>query len=378
MTSRRSLWVAAALAVAGLVLAGVLAREHAQAHAGIASFCAINDYVNCDRVATSRYSVVLGVPVAVWGALAYGAALALALTGLRRSRPHESWPAGLLFLLGAAATAVAVVLALVSELLVGALCLLCAASWLVSAGLLAGGWRATRPAGIAAAVRADLAYVRSRLWRSAALVVAAAALVLVARTAYPRYWERKAAAQARSAPVAVTAPSGPPVVVEFSDYQCPFCAIAHFESKKVLAARPDVVLVRKQFPLDPACNPIIKRPIHPDACTLAVAGICAEEQGKLDAMDDALFANQKEKIPLDAIVSRVGLDLPRFKECLEATSTTRRLQGDIASGIAVGIKATPTYVVNGVAYSGQLRADLLPPPVGPQSPAAPASSARAP
>ena len=65
MTPRRALIASAALATVGLVLAGVLAYEHAQAHAGATSFCAINDFVNCDRAATSSYSVVLGLPVAV-------------------------------------------------------------------------------------------------------------------------------------------------------------------------------------------------------------------------------------------------------------------------------------------------------------------------
>ena len=55
MLRRRSMWVAAALAVAGLTLALMLVRQHAQAHAGVESFCSINEFVNCDRVATSRF-----------------------------------------------------------------------------------------------------------------------------------------------------------------------------------------------------------------------------------------------------------------------------------------------------------------------------------
>ncbi|HTP49073.1 MAG TPA: vitamin K epoxide reductase family protein, partial [Anaeromyxobacteraceae bacterium] len=78
LSPRRALWAALALALAGLACALYLARLHQQAHAGIASFCAINETFNCDRVATSRYSVLLGLPVAVWGVFAFGAASALA------------------------------------------------------------------------------------------------------------------------------------------------------------------------------------------------------------------------------------------------------------------------------------------------------------
>jgi protein-disulfide isomerase len=376
MTRRRSLLVAAALSAAGLVLALVLARQHAQAHAGVESFCAINDFVNCDRVATSRFSVVLGLPVAVWGALAYGLALLLALVGLRERRPHPAWPAGLLLLLAAGAVAAAVALALVSELAIGALCLLCAASWLVSAALLAAAFGATRPEGAAASVRADLGLLAARPARSAGLALAAAAVVALVAAAYPRYWEhppRAAAAPAR--PPATTQAARPPlpapaaapaaasrVVVSFSDYECPFCALAHEEAKEALASRPDVTVVRKHFPLDPACNPAVPRAMHPSACLLASAAICAEEQGKLDAMDDALFENQKARLPLDRIVARLGLDASRFGECLRAPSTHRRLQADVAAGLAVGVRATPTWVVNGVAHSGKLPVELLPPP----------------
>ena len=368
MTRHRLLLLAAALATVGLALAAVLARQHARAHAGFESFCAINDFVNCDRVATSRFSVVLGLPVAIWGAFGYGLALLLALMGVRARRPHETWPAGLLLLLAAAATGAAVALALVSELVIGALCLLCAGSWLVSVALLAVSVGATRPAGVGAAVRADLALLVARPARAAGLALAGVAFVALVAAAYPRYWQRPPRAAAPAAPQPPSLPAGAPkgaaarVVVSFSDYECPFCALAHEEAKQALASRPDVTLVRKHFPLDPSCNPAVTRAMHPDACRLAAAAVCAEEQGRLEAMDDALFRNQKARLPLDRVVVEVGLDAARFGECLRAPSTQRRLQADVAAGLAVGVRATPTWVVNGVAHAGKFPLEQLPPP----------------
>jgi protein-disulfide isomerase len=163
------------------------------------------------------------------------------------------------------------------------------------------------------------------------------------------------------APAAARPGGGPAVVVEFSDYECPFCAMAHEETNQLLATRPDVKLLRKNFPLDSACNPLVKRTMHPGACVLAAAAVCADEQGKLEPMSDALFRNQKAKLPLDAIARQVGLEMGGFEACLKAPATERRIQQDIAAGIAIGIKATPTYVVNGVAYSGKLPVEVLPP-----------------
>jgi protein-disulfide isomerase len=120
--------------------------------------------------------------------------------------------------------------------------------------------------------------------------------------------------------------------------------------------------VKKHFPLDPSCNPAVKRALHPNACAYAAAAVCAEEQGKLAPMDDALYRNQKARQPLAALAAEVGLDLRAFEECLRAPSTLRRIQSDVAAALAVGIQATPTYVVNGTAHTGALRPELLPPP----------------
>jgi protein-disulfide isomerase len=365
MAKRRpALLAAAALAVVGIVLAALLTRQHASAHAGIASACNINDFVNCDRVAASGYSVFLGLPVALWGLLGYGLLLILTLVGLGTRRPHDSWPAGLLFLGAAGAAAVSVLLALLSEFVIGALCLYCAGSWLVAFALLASAWRACRPGGIAAAVRSDAALLATRPALTAGTAVAMALLVAVAARAQPRYWEqpRRPAERVATLPASTPPAAGPPVIVEFSDYECPFCAKAHLELKALLATRPDVRLVKRHFPLDQACNPIMKRPMHPDACALARAGICGEAQGRLQEMDDALFANQAAKRPVEELAQAVGLDVPRFRECLMATETSRRLGDDIATGIQIGLKATPTYVVNGVQYSGVLPPEALPAP----------------
>jgi protein-disulfide isomerase len=151
------------------------------------------------------------------------------------------------------------------------------------------------------------------------------------------------------------------VVVGFSDYQCPFCAKAHEELRTLLAARPDVKVVKRHFPLDPSCNPLLKRPMHPEACALARAAICAEGQGKLDEMDDALFLNQQARRPVEELAARLGLDLPRFRACLDDPETARRLSADIATGIQIGLKATPTWIVGGVQYTGVLPPEALPP-----------------
>lgn len=129
------------------------------------------------------------------------------------------------------------------------------------------------------------------------------------------------------------------------------------------AAVPLLVLggVRRHFPLDPACNPAVRRRIHPSACNLARAAVCAEAQGRLEGMEDALFANQRERLPVETLATRVGLDLGRFRACLDSPETERRLATDVAAATRGGVRSTPSYVVDGAVYSRRFPAERLPP-----------------
>ncbi|HSN90641.1 MAG TPA: vitamin K epoxide reductase family protein [Anaeromyxobacteraceae bacterium] len=375
---RGPLLAALVLGLGGVALSVELARLHAGAHAGATSFCAISETLNCDRVATSPYSVFLGLPVAAWGVLGFGIAAVLAGRGLGGRRPHAGFPRGLLFLVAAAAVAVSLALAVVSKTLIGAWCLLCAAGWATSAGLLAAAVVACRPAGLASAIRADLRAVRAMPYRTAAVALFGLAATGVAVAGYPRYWERRPAAEAgaagspagpqAAAPLGIPAPAGaenpgPGGVVEYSDYDCPFCARAHVKTKELLARYPEWKLVRRHYPLDPSCNPAVKRAIHPGACDLARAAICAGEQGRFEAMDDALFATQRARVPPAELARGLGLDETRFQACLASPETDRALARDVEAGARDGVRATPTYLVGGaeraLVVSGELPEALL-------------------
>jgi protein-disulfide isomerase len=203
---------------------------------------------------------------------------------------------------------------------------------------------------------------------AAALVFIFGAIgVLVAK--YPRYWEQPLAAAPphSSSPspgdvsnASSSVPPAPLVVLEYTDYECPFCARMH-EQLRSVTHRPDVRLVRRHFPLDGTCNPGLGPGIHPSACALARAAICAEAQDLLDPMEEGLFANQREKLSVSVLAARAGLDVPRFEACLTSKDTERRLAADIAAAWRDGVRATPSYVVGGAVHAGRFPAELLPP-----------------
>jgi protein-disulfide isomerase len=358
-----------ALGIAGLIVSALLVRLHAQAHAGASSFCSLSETVNCDRVALSAHSVQLGIPVAAWGMLGYAVTAAVAAAGLVLRRTIPTWPAAALLVLGAVATAASVGFALVSKLLIGAWCLLCVVSWAISLGLLVAGWRACRVGGARSAIHSAFVEARDKPFRVASVLAVLAVATGLVIAMYPRYWE-----QPRSkASAAVPSPSpggkvaerpnsaaaGPLIVVEYTDFECPYCARMH-DDLRTVSRRPDVRIVRRHFPLDGACNPAVRPSIHPSACRLARAAICAEDQGMASAMEDELFGNQRDKLPVETLAARVKLDLQRFEACLASNETGRRLAADIAAAQQDGVRATPSYVVGGTVYPGRFPVELLP------------------
>ena len=137
----------------------------------------------------------------------------------------------------------------------------------------------------------------------------------------------------------------PVTIVEFSDFQCPFCDRGEQTIDQVLAKYHDRVrLVFRDFPLS----------IHPNAEAAAIAAGCALAQGKYWEMNRAMFANSSKLSASDlaATAATIGLDVSRFRACMDAGDSRAEVEKDMADGQALGISGTPTFFVNGVMIVG--------------------------
>jgi protein-disulfide isomerase len=144
----------------------------------------------------------------------------------------------------------------------------------------------------------------------------------------------------------------PVTIVEFSDFQCPYCDRAERTIDQVLEKYGDRVrLVFRDFPLS----------IHPDAENAAVAANCALAQGKYWPMNRAMFANSSKLSLSDlaATAVSVGLDVSRFRACMESDEARAEVRKDVADGQALGLSGTPTFFVNGVMIVGAREADVF-------------------
>lgn len=139
----------------------------------------------------------------------------------------------------------------------------------------------------------------------------------------------------------VRGPKDAPIeIVEFSDFQCPFCARATPTLQQVIDVYGSrVKLVFKDFPL----------PNHPDAPKAAEAAHCAGAQGKYWEMHDRLFANQ-QALKVDDLrrhAVALGLDATTFNACLDAGTFAASIAADMAAGQKLGVNSTPSIYING-------------------------------
>jgi len=143
-------------------------------------------------------------------------------------------------------------------------------------------------------------------------------------------------------------------LVEYGDYQCPYCGRAHPIVKRIQQKLgKDLRFVFRNFPLSK---------IHPQAFNAAVATEAAGLQDKFWEMHDIVFENQKR---LDeegfALFGRlIGLDPERFQDDRENTALITKVEQDFESGLRSGVNRTPSFYINGKKYEGSWEeSDLL-------------------
>jgi protein-disulfide isomerase len=141
-------------------------------------------------------------------------------------------------------------------------------------------------------------------------------------------------------------PAGAPIeMIEFSDFQCPFCLRANPTVTQVLAAYGDRIhFVYRHYPL----------PNHPNARPAAEAAACAGEQGKFWQYHDQLFANQSKltEPDLKQHAAALGLDGAKFNTCVDSHKLKSQVDADIEAGQQVGVDGTPAFFINGRMLSG--------------------------
>jgi len=138
--------------------------------------------------------------------------------------------------------------------------------------------------------------------------------------------------------------NAPVTLVEFADFECPYCAKVYPQLKKLREEFGDKVSIAfKNYPL----------PMHAHAQKAAEAARCAGDQGKYWEYHDLLFTEKQLEIPqLKKYATELGLDAKSFDKCLDSGQQAAAVQKELAEGRQLGISATPSFFINGHFFTG--------------------------
>ena len=145
-------------------------------------------------------------------------------------------------------------------------------------------------------------------------------------------------------------PNGDVTIVEFSDYQCPYCKRAHTTVKSVLAADSKVKLIFKDLP-------ILGEPSR----IAALAALAARAQNKHLALHDALmeFSGKLDRDRIMEIAGSVGLDVARLQKDMDDPKLKEIIERNMALASALGVRGTPAFVIGNQFVPGAVDADTL-------------------
>jgi protein-disulfide isomerase/uncharacterized membrane protein len=362
-----------ALAVLGLGCSISLSQHFYDLRSGAAgfkSYCDVSAKINCDVVAASTWAEIIpGLPISSVAAGWYAGLFFIYLTAIGFTVRREALKIALI--LGGIAAVASLFYLYIMSARIGTYCLLCLgldAINFVSLGLV----YSLVPPGRSSADPQKPSFPH---WKGFAAIMIVAIFIAVvglkgldtlAEAGGAQGSSTQEAAQAilMRDPVAVTlnpsdlsiGPANAPItLVEFSDFQCPFCRVGAFTLHAVMSRFPKQIrIVMKPFPLDPSCNRFVNHAMHPVACEAARSAVCASAQGLFEPLYESLFQNQENlsQIKPASLAKDAGVNLTTFNACMSNNDSLVQVQASIEEGNRLNVNSTPTFYINGYRIEG--------------------------
>jgi protein-disulfide isomerase/uncharacterized membrane protein len=363
-----------AVCLAGLFSSVYLAISHYRVYTDIVyeSFCAISRSLNCDTVSQSPYSILLDVPVPVWGVVGYSFfLLILFFSWFSKNQRQRGWT--LLFIVATLFSVYSVVLALISTYKINSYCIVCIFTYAVNLLLTYFTWlirNRYRCEVVFEAIKSDIRFLFKWPKKTASIllvyVIGSVAMVFF----FPAYWEmtppdrsiRMATGQTPDGHPWIGSENPELTIVEFSDYRCFQCKKMHYFLRRIIQENPEKIrLVHRHFPMDHIINPIVPQPFHNGSAKMAMLSIFASQKNKFWEMNDALFdiSRQSEKIRLRILSEATGLSFEALTLVFRDGDLWEMLREDVKAGLEYGLTGTPGFVINNDVYLGKIPAEIL-------------------
>lgn len=330
------------------------------------SFCTINEFINCDAAYASPYAKLGNIPISGLGVAFYLGMAALTLFILIKA-PQENAYAGFGWLLSLGGVGLSLYKAYVAFFVLHILCLVCLSIYIVNFVSFFS-WHSFLKIGI-------------KNWEALTLkqqfIPLSGATLLILGLG----WGGTVAIQSKVAPIKSLGvsteevvqfhfsqqpypleilnaapiwgnPNAKVTIIEFSDFECPFCKDLAFHVKPILNEfKNSVRFYFYHYPLDPKCNSIIQGKFHEWSCDAAMAATCAQKRGDFWSYHEDIFRKQKEleKSGMElllALAKKRGWDENEFRQCMEDPATLKTVQEMVDAGQKLFISGTPTVFIN--------------------------------
>ncbi|MFT5682917.1 MAG: protein-disulfide isomerase/uncharacterized membrane protein [Myxococcota bacterium] len=346
--------------LAGLMGLGIslyLGVEHAQTGD---MACSVDATFDCGSVVRSKYSTLAGIPIAFLGSGFYAAASFVGLMALLK--PGEYERGGRLLTWGGIISVVFSAYLAWASMQLGKWCLFCISMYGVNALLLVAGILWDRSTKLGESDRATgamigaggLVFVLTMLFTGQAATAPPAVATGASGDALAAIFEAPAGKMTLDGTEPIYGnPSAPYTVVEFADFECPYCGKVAPELKKLVDGNPDIRLMFKHYPLSPLCNESVQRDMHPHACGAAHASECARHQERFWELSSLMFKNQSYLSPEDLkfLTQQVGMDAAAFETCMSDPMTETAVLSDISHATTLDLHGTPALFLLGVTGS---------------------------
>ncbi len=377
-TQERKKIAIAVLALIGLITTIKLCFIYYEANFNpyaLASFCSVNEFIDCDGVAKTNESQFFGIPLAVWGLILYSFIfLMLTADKLKNFKLFKFMevfknPLDYIASLGLISFTISMILLCVSLFDIHKLCVLCAFTYiinffiaLVAADFKNGGFIKSFKQSFLdfwAAVKIKkylVAFIIVVLAFASLLVYTSVSNVLTPQVKNSSQFNEFVKAKSNKYKVSgnILGDSDAKITVYvYSDYQCPICRAHNIMIHKLAHELRGIRIIHKNLPLDTECNGYLQSPFHEGSCMEARYALAAEKQGKFWDMNTALFdkkpKNEQEVLKL---AEKLGLDIAKLREDAQSSEVSREIRDNIREAYSKGINGTPATVINGEASMG--------------------------
>ena len=345
------------------------------------SFCAINDVIDCDAVAGTKYAQILGVPTACFGLFLYSFVFGMCfvdklqnIKGLGFLKVFKD-KFSYIFTIYCLSFTVSMYLMAVQFIDIKKFCLLCFITYFVDfvSLFIAKDYKKPLLYEIKTSVKDffDAMKIKGYVIALILMIIGASGVFAYTKTSYIftpgmknydaiMYFQKMKGNPFKIHGNVLGNPDGEVVVYEFSDFECPWCKIMNRMLQKAATEYDNVYVVHYNFPLDMKCNPALKRPFHNNSCTYAGFAIAAKKQNKYWEMVNMLFDKQpKSNQELFKQAEKLKIDSVELANEYIKNSTSQELQNEIMEGLKKEINSTPSIFINGKKYEDEFTYEKL-------------------